>query len=172
MARMSISATGGSSSEKGQNSPLVFEPTEDVEVIRQVITTPEIYRVSADDHSPPAAEWRPNLAAMFYVLVKDGEELLGLFAFGVENGITVKVHTCLLPNSYGKRAAEAAKGIIQLIFSRTRFQRIVTDVPTYNRLALRFAKQAGLEQFGVNPKSFLKDGVLWDQIELGISKPS
>ena len=47
----------------------------------------------------------------------------------------------------------------------------MTHVPINNRLALRFALEAQMQIYGVNQKSWLKAGKLWDQICLGISAP-
>jgi hypothetical protein len=47
----------------------------------------------------------------------------------------------------------------------------VTGVPQGNRLAYRFAIAAGMEQYGVNEASFIRDGRMQDQICLGISRP-
>jgi hypothetical protein len=43
-------------------------------------------------------------------------------------------------------------------------------VPANNRLALSFAKSCGMTEYGLNPQSFLKDGQLYDQVLLGVSK--
>ncbi len=105
------------------------------------------------------------------IAVRDGEELLGLFVFEVRNAVEWTVHTCLLPNAWGPRAKAAALGVREWIWQNTDCQRITTHVPEYNRLALRFAKQSGLVQFGLNLNSWKKNDKLHNVIELGISRP-
>lgn len=85
--------------------------------------------------------------------------------------ILFKVHTCVLPIGRGIWANEAAKKMALWIWEHTECQRIVTDVPENNRLALKFAEAAGMQQFGVNPKSYKKGGKLLDVILLGLSRP-
>lgn len=109
--------------------------------------------------------------SVWYILVKDGDEILGLWACFFENNICWKVHTCFLPSAYGNRARRAAFEFQEWIWQNTAIMRVVTDVPRYNTLALRFAFAAGMKQFGVNPKAFMKNGILHDMIMLGISRP-
>lgn len=108
---------------------------------------------------------------ILYVLAHDGAELLGMWIFYPESPIMMKVHTCLLPCSYGERAKIAAKEMAVWFWANTQAERLVTDVPEFNRLARKFAEAAGMKQFGINPKSFKRDGKLWDVIMLGMSRP-
>jgi RimJ/RimL family protein N-acetyltransferase len=150
---------------------VTYERTEDLELVRSIMTHPRVYPHITDDGSPAAAEFQPvNHPAIWYVLARDGDELLGLYMFIPQGAACWEVHTCLLPASWGARAAAAAAGAAAWLFERTTCRRIVTSVPSYNRLALRYAERAGMQQFGVNPRSFLKDGKLHDQVLLGLSK--
>lgn len=150
---------------------ITFERAGDLELVRSVMTHPQIYPHISDDGSPPAEEFEPiDHPAVWYVLAFDGDELLGLFMFIPQGAACWEVHTCLLPASWGARAAAAAAGAAAWLFKQTECRRIVTAVPICNRLALRFARQAGMTQYGVNPNSFLKHGELHDQVLLGLSK--
>lgn len=151
---------------------MTFERSEDWELVKQIVTHEKIYPHVSDDFAPPAAEWEPTKHPdVLYVVARDGEEVLGLWALIPENRICMKVHTCLLPGAWGERARRAASEFIPWVWANTGCQRLNTDVPEFNRIALRFALQGGFTQFGVNPKSFKKNGKLWDQIMLGISRP-
>jgi RimJ/RimL family protein N-acetyltransferase len=85
------------------------------------------------------------------------------------NAVCFEVHLGFLPSGWGL-AEKTAKLAIGWIFSNTRCQRVFASIPEYNRLTLRLAKSAGMEEFGVNKASFLKDGKLRDQILMGLSK--
>ncbi|HEX3941583.1 MAG TPA: hypothetical protein VHX11_08895 [Acidobacteriaceae bacterium] len=147
-----------------------FSLATDRDAIRRVITDPQLYPRMSDDFSPPPAAYEPPKEATF-IEVRDGEELLGYFGLIEENAVCWKVHTCLLPSTWGPRAKQASREFIAWLWQNTRCQRLITDVPSDNRLALRFAKQGGLTEYGINPKSFSRGGVLLDQFCLGISKP-
>lgn len=148
-----------------------FERTFDYELVKRIATHPKVYNHASDDFAPPPDEWEPiKDELIWYVLAKDGEELLGMFALIPENAICWNIHVCLLPNSWGPKAKEAGEKVIQWIFENTGCLRLVADVPEYNTLVLRLALKAGMHQFGVNEKSHKKQGILYNQIQLGVSK--
>ena len=84
---------------------MTFERTFDIPTIKSIVTRPAVWMLSCDDFSPLPDEWEPCMDERFlYVLVRDGEELLGMWAFyPTDYQIMMKVHTCLLPNGRGKR---------------------------------------------------------------------
>lgn len=143
----------------------------DVALIRQAIAHPKLYAQLSDDGCPSAEEFDVQLRdGLIFVAMRDGDEFLGVFLFHPHNHVCYEVHTCLLPVAWGQRALECTKAAAQWMYENTPCQRIVTNVPVYNRLALRLARNSGMEQFGLNPKSFLKNGILHDQIMLGMNK--
>jgi len=146
--------------------------THDMELVRSVLTHPKIYPHIVDDGCPPASEYIPqDLPTVWYVRVDDDGEFLGLFVFTRESTATWEVHTCLLPVAYGLRAWAAALTVVEWLWANSPAHRLITKVPETNRLALKLAERAGFERYGLNPKSFLKFGVLLDQILLGVSRP-
>ena len=149
----------------------MIERTTDWELIKRIVTEPSIYPKVSDDKSPLAADWQPiKDEKMYYLLAKQGIDVLGLFAVAPENAVCFKVHTCLLPHSYGEKAATAAHELIAWVFRNIDCRRLVTDVPEFNKLALKFAERAGMTKYGFNPNSWLKEGKLQGMTLLGISK--
>lgn len=142
----------------------------DGELIRLIITEPHVYPYVTDDYSPAPEDYRPPEAPA-YMVASDEDTLLGLFALTATSGAIVEVHTCLLPAAYGDKAVEAANLVAEWVWANTKFNRIITNVPVINRIAMRFAERAGMKQFGVNEKSFLKHGVYHDQVMLGLTRP-
>lgn len=143
----------------------------DVALIKSTITHPKLYQHLSDDGCPDAQDFTVQLAdSLFYMVAHDGDKYLGLFLLHPHNFICYEVHTCLLPEAWGEMAIECGKAIVRWMFENTPCQRVITNVPKYNRLALRLARNVGMSEFGVNTKSFLKNGSLHDQVMLGISK--
>jgi RimJ/RimL family protein N-acetyltransferase len=148
---------------------LSYELSTDKALIRQVITDPAIYSRMGDDFAPPAEEYQPP-DGPFYLIVRDGAELLGLWAFFPENAISWEIHTALLPIA-GNRVWKAAQGMLAWLWANTNCQRLWTKVPEWNRQALIYARRAGMREYGRNPDSFMKNGKVHAQILLGISRP-
>lgn len=86
------------------------------------------------------------------------------------NSVCYEVHTICHPEGWGGQTARACKAGMEWMFVNTNCQKIVTHVPTFNRAAKALALRAGMKPEGLNSKSFLKNGVLYDQVILGITK--
>lgn len=148
-----------------------FDRTYDWELIRLIATHPKIWPSISDDFSPQPQDWAPEQdEQVWYVHVKN-ELSLGMFIFYPENPICWRSHICMLPESWGAIARDACKGAFAWLWANSSCLRIIGSIPECNSLALGFALQCGMERFGVNVRSFQKDGKLFDQILLGISKP-
>jgi hypothetical protein len=151
---------------------LRFERTSDMVLVREVMTHPRVWPFITDDGCPPVNEFQPvEHPGIWYVLCLDDEELLGLWMFVPATSVCFEVHTCLLPGHGYRRSREAAKQAAAWIWANTQCQRIFTNVPMCNVIAMRFAEAAGMVEFGVNARSFLKGGILQDQALLGLSRP-
>lgn len=144
--------------------------TFDLNLVRDIITSPEVYRHVSDDGSPNPEDFTPATdPRVIYLGIAEGGALDGVFILVPQNAATVEVHTCLRKPLWGA-AIEATKQGIRWVWENTNFQRIVTNVPAPNRLAAKLSEKSGMEMYGVNKASFLKDGHLYDQVLFGISR--
>ena len=146
-----------------------IERTNDIEYIKQCVTHPKIWDYSTDDGSVEKDKYVPPIADAIYWLLVVEDIPFGVFLLYPHNSICYEVHTCLLPDIWG-RSVECTLAGINWVWENTPCRRIITNVPKYNRLAKRLAERSGFVQFGINPKSYLKNGSLHDQFMLGISK--
>lgn len=152
---------------------MTIERSFDFELIWRLITHPKSYPFASDDFSTPPQEFAVHIDdRIWYVLAYDRGELLGGFMFVPQNTICWEIHLMLLPASWGRRSVEALRSAIAWVFENTPCLRIVGATPAYLRLAIRLAHRAGMTQFGVNEKAFLKNGILHDLILSGVSKES
>lgn len=147
---------------------MILTRTRDMELVGHIVSHPAIWPHITDDAT---AEFSPIIDsdAAHWMLVDDGEPA-GLFMVHAHNSVCYEMHTCLLPRTWGAQAKVAAQLLLKWAFEDTDCQKMITAVPAYNRAALRFAKAGGMMQEGVNRASFMKNGVLIDQIMLGITK--
>jgi RimJ/RimL family protein N-acetyltransferase len=146
-----------------------IEPMLDAEAIRQIVTNKAIWPHVCDD-SVKAEDYQPTIGGGVLWLQVLDDQSLGLYMVHPHNCVTYEIHTCLLPIAWGTQAKQAAKLVLDWIFQNTPCQKVITHVPENNALALRYAKRAGMAIEGNNRKSFLKNGQLLDQIQLGIMK--
>lgn len=142
------------------------------DLILDTLRHPLVYPRIADDASPPADKLQlPRQPNIGYLGAWDGDTFLGLWVVDRRNAATVEVHTCLLPLAAGSKGLEAANACAEWIWANTDFDRIVTSVPVFNALALRFAERAGMVRYGENVGSYRKSGELHNEILLGLSRP-
>jgi hypothetical protein len=143
----------------------------DSALIQSTLTHPLVYPRITDDGSPAVDKFQVVFGNYGYLGAWDAETFLGLWMCVRVNAATIEVHTCLLPLAAGPKGLQAANACAAWIWANTDFDRIVTNVPEFNRLALRFAERAGMVQYGENVRSYRKDGVLHNEILLGLSRP-
>ena len=141
--------------------------TTDAGLIRRAIV--RNWRWVADDGSGAKEDFAPVLGeGLKYVLIEDRRPR-AVFFYHVRNAITYEVHTCPFHGFRGPEAVAGARLSLGWMFDNTPCRKVITHVPSDNRLAYEFAKRAGMVDEGVNRLSFLKDGQLLDQNVLGIT---
>lgn len=150
---------------------MTFERTHDLELVRGVMTHPRIWRFISDDGSPEAGDFTPSdHPSVWYMKALDGAEFLGIWMFVPQTSVCFEVHTCLLPSAWGPRATQAAREMAEWMWANSPALRIVTSIPVINRLAIRLARNAGFTEYGRDPQSYQRDGMLWDRVLMGVSK--
>ena len=92
--------------------------TTDMELVRSIITEPQVYRWVSDDGSPEPCDFQPAAAdadGVIYVLVESGAAR-GIFAFYRQNAITTEAHTCVLPSMWGRTHLAARAALLSMAF--------------------------------------------------------
>jgi len=146
-----------------------FRVLDDSQLIIDTLNNERIYKAITDDFSPKKLEQIEFSPRVFFLGAYYDNDYCGLFVFDIHNVILYEVHTCLLPKVWGV-SVEFTLAVREWIFTNTDCQRIITNVPESNKLALRLAKNSGFTQYGFNPSSIQKDNVLLGQYLLGVSK--
>lgn len=145
-----------------------LERTHDMALVRQIVTHPAIWPHVHEDATPD--DWAPTDHEGFMWMLVTDEKPLGVFLLHARGVACLEMHTCLLPETWGHRAAEAAQLLAGWVFHETDCRKLITAVPAYNRAALRYAIAGGMQKEGVNRRSYLHGGEMVDQYMLGITK--
>lgn len=139
---------------------MIYEFTDDTIFVTKCLTTPSVWRMGSDDS---IVNIKPKL---FFAKKRDHDIWLkterGVFIINPRNDLTCSVHIALLPEARGM-AAEICKGAINYFFKNTKFISLDASIPEYNHLAIRLARNIGMEFIGINEKSFQKNGALYAQ---------
>lgn len=144
------------------------ERTHDMALVASIMGHPSIFRHIAEDGiDEPEPVDHPGF---YWMQAKIAGKVAGLFLVHANSSVCYEMHTMILPEFRGAQASCAAQALLTWAFTTTPCRKMVTRIPDYNRAALRFAEANGMRQEGVNRASYLKDGLLIDQIMLGITK--
>ena len=150
-----------------ETAQLTLARTHDMPLVAAIMGPPAIWpHIHEDGLEEPAPL---DLDGFHWLLVAD-DAPAGVFLAYPRGAACWEVHTCLLPRTWGGGAAHAARLLLAHLFNTIGCDKVVTNVPAYNRAALRFAKASGMRAEGTNTASFLRNGVLEDQIMLGITR--
>ena len=150
---------------------MTFERTRDFGLVRAVLTHPSQVRMASDDGTD-LASWSPcEDERVCYITAREGDAVLGIFTLIGQNAVCYEIHAALLPFAWGARTRTALRGALAWSFENTPVRRIVCGIPTYNKLAIKLAKDCGFRAYGRNPASWLRHATLHDLVLLGISRP-
>lgn len=152
----------------GMIDRMKIERTYDMALVRQIVMHPAIWPHVHEDNV--GDDWQPVAMDEFIWMLISDPDPIGVFLVHQRNAECYEMHTCLLPESWGAKAAAAAQMLLRWAFTDLQCRKMITAVPEYNRAALRFAKAGGMQQEGINRASYLHAGQMIDQIMLGITK--
>lgn len=142
----------------------------DIDKVNEVLRNENVYPWISDDGSPCRESFTAHELLIneniFVLMPSDGI----VFILHPWNGITLEVHTNIIPERRGKDAIIETMRSMSWIFNNTSCLKIVTHVPFFNRQAKLFALKCKMKHEGVNRQSFMKNGVLYDQDILGITR--
>jgi len=147
---------------------------EDIEFVEMVMNHSKIHKFITDDFTENIRLKLDNILryqgqAFIYIIPME-EEKMGFFLINQWNSICYEWHSAILPPFRGKKSVEAGKVAIGWVWENIPALKLVTHVPFYNRKAYAFARSLGGELEGINRRSFMKNGVLYDQYLFGLTK--
>lgn len=139
--------------------------TQDAE---QIVQHPDIYPHVGDDGSPPAEQF--TIPDSWYCVVgySDGQPA-GCWLMHHTNSTTLEVHIQVL-KEYRTHSEEICRGFIAWAWDNTPAQKLVAQIPTLYPNVKAFAETMGFRVEGINASSIQKDGQLYDQYYMGLTK--
>ena len=153
-------------------SGFVISRSRDYLAIKRLAIHPRVFPYLSDDFTSDPKQWEPIFSEqVIYLLAKDADGVFGLGVFIPQTHAQYGAHLAFLPRSYGRLARSSFEQMLGWMWKNSTARRLVGEIERSNTLAIRFARKAGFEIYGINRRSKLKGGVMVDQVALGISKP-
>lgn len=147
---------------------MIIRETRDIAEIKNVLCDPEIYARISDDFSPSIDSFEP-VPPSDYVYYLTDENNIGLVFLHWHNGTMLEGHIQVLED-HRHLAHEFAVGVLDWIWNNTQAKKILAVIPEIYPDVIGFTKKMGFEQEGEIKGSYQKNGVLYSQVYLGISR--
>lgn len=138
----------------------------------RIMLHPDVYPHICDDHADPD-HTQLGAAMLMNKMVWMVQPSQHVLLMAVPVSLTLyEVHTMIEPEGRGKQAILDVRKAAKWFFENpdNKCEKIFTLVPVMNRAAKIFAKKVGMVEQGTFTKSFKKDGLLHDQLILGLEK--
>lgn len=146
----------------------MIQDFKDEAFIREIATIPALWETIAEDGIDQDT-WMPDISEG-WLYASDEEGFVGIYNVHPSNSTTLQIHPMIPPETRGRRAYESAVEVLDWIFTTTKYQKVVCEIPVIYRNVKLFAMSAGMKEEGINRKSYLKNGKIHDQWHLGIAK--
>ena len=143
---------------------------EDIEDVHRILKHPDIWGVITDDGACSKEEFDMTEVLKndkVYVLLPE-ENILFLF-FPV-NAITWDGHINALKDSRGEKARQATIDVMEYMFTKTPCQKIIVYIAEIFSKVISHVIRCGFGQEGCLIGSYLKNGKIYNQHILGITK--
>lgn len=146
---------------------MIVDRCYDVEVVRAILTHPEIYECIAEDGTPPREDFMLQLEGIACIVGIVGSEPIGVMIYHPINGITWECHVQVLPAYREQYADEFSEKALDWAFSLG-VKKLVAQIPFLYPNVKDFGLKHGFEVEGINKQSYLKNGQIHDQWYLGL----
>jgi RimJ/RimL family protein N-acetyltransferase len=144
--------------------------TMDMDLVREIVVSPDIWECIADDVEKETyyPAYGNNDA---WLLVKDGDEIIGIIYLHVDTSCSIGFHPYLYKNKR-RLGRDMIKSFYTWYLENALvdFIKINTVIPECFKSAINFAKRVGFSHEGISRASFKKDNKIYDRHFFGITK--
>ena len=132
----------------------------------------QVWDYLTDDSGLTFEDYSPRLDedSRWYITYDSGTPVAAFWLRRL-NGVTWEAHANVVPSLWGdKRGTSLCITALDLAFEDTEALKFVAHIPDSAPETQTMAIQIGFSREGINKKSFLRDGVLHDQVYFGMTR--
>jgi RimJ/RimL family protein N-acetyltransferase len=145
-----------------------LEPVSDSKEVKAFISDPEMWDQISQDNDDPEDFGLDE--AGFWLRAIEGGELIGYLGFYQLQGIKVEFHPCIVKKHRKKYAVEAINKALEYAFNIDGIEKVNAVIPFSHNGVHNFALKVGFLDEGINRQSFLKNGIIYDQWYMGMTR--
>ena len=142
-----------------------------MELVRSILVEPDIWERAAED-GVDQDTWYPGYNSMtFWLLCVEDEQVIGIILLHNDNTVTLKMHP-YLRKDHRQKGRIMMRAFYEWFMENTddKISKLNVSIPENERKVINFAKKVGFKKEGFNRESYLKDGQLYGQQNLGITR--
>jgi RimJ/RimL family protein N-acetyltransferase len=135
-----------------------IEVTTDMELVNNILKTPEIWSHVAEDDIDPDSYY-PEYSPMAFWLLAKTDEIYGIIYVIVETSVSILIHPYMLEKHKGK-GIYMMKAFLKWFLANTneKSNKINTRIPSFNKLGRKVALKLNFKEEGINRKVIKKTG--------------
>ena len=144
--------------------------TYDKELVKSIVTNPQIFKAVSDDCIKPS-DYEPDVNDQCWLNMRTKDGCVGVYNYHARNATTLEIHAHVLPEHRLKWARYTGWAALEWALScaPSNYSKIVVSIPSVYPKVVNFTSKFGFQHEGVNRLCDRVDGVLCDQIMLGIT---
>ncbi len=150
---------------------MIVELIYDMDEVKRLISIPEIWDRAAEDGIESDSFYPTYDDMSFWLICSHNDNNIGLILAHLDNCTTLKMHPYLL-TKYRKYYLDMMNeffkwflGVIPLAINKLNI-----TIPFNRKMVFNCAKKLGFKEEGINRASYTKDGEIWDQWNMGLTR--
>lgn len=147
---------------------MIVEPTRNLMLIGSVLFDDAIVDKIAQD-SDDGFDLELTDSEL-WLSIHDGGKLVGVCAFDNVRGICCDIHPYILPEHRIKSRDAVSAALTYLFSNHAQIHKVNATIPVIYPKVRNFALKIGFVPEGINRRSFMKHGVIYDQWVVGIMR--
>lgn len=147
---------------------LLVQRTYDSEIVREIMTHPEIWDAVAEDDFTED-KFNIDCHQDCWLLVSDGKRKIGLYNLHAMNHTTLEMHIQILPNYRRKYARKSVPLFYNWVLNEApkQYKKLIANIPAIYKNVRDFAEENGFTLEGTYTKAYKKNGEIVDLWLLG-----
>lgn len=152
------------------DSRVRIENTIDMDLVKAIVTEPEIWERASDGLSKE--EFYPGYDSMTcWLLCIENDTPIGVILLHTDNSASLRMHPYLRAQ-FREKGRIMMKAFYEWLIASTKDEvnKVIVSIPETHKKVINFAKKVGFKTEGFNRESYRKDGKLYGQQNLGITR--
>lgn len=139
-------------------------------LVKTIISTPEIWEQSAEDGVIKENFYPGYDALSVWLLCKLDNKIIGIIYVHNDTSCSINMHPYLI-KKYKKYGREMMNKFFKwFLFQPAELIKLNISIPDHRQVVYNFAKKVGFKDEGINRSSFLKNGIVHDQYQMGLTR--